>query len=183
MNGVSLQGLAVVLGGGAAQGAGASEVHRDREQQNKHRPDRPAEIQTVVMHDAPYGLGTDEAAGGHHEHDLDDGGKVLHLAVAIVVLLVGGPIGYTDAPQRDRCGDEIDAGVRGFAEHAKGTGEQPGDQLEQRDAARGHDRGQGGGALGRAALLHVGAGDGAHRLRIHGRCPCSTLTTGHTLVA
>ena len=84
------------------------------------------------------------------------GGEAFELAVAVVVLLVGGAVGDADGEEGDGGGDEVDAGVGGFGEHAERAGEDAGDELEQRDGRGGEHRGERGGALGVAAVLLFG---------------------------
>ena len=61
------------------------------------------------------------------------------LAVAVVVIFVGGPVGDLDREERDGGGDEIDGGVRGLGQHTERSGEDSGEQFEQRNNARGDD--------------------------------------------
>ena len=57
----------------------------------------------------------DPDAGGEHDAGLDEGGERLDLAVTVVVIFVGGPVGDLDGEERDGGGDEVDCGMRGFA--------------------------------------------------------------------
>jgi hypothetical protein len=110
----------------------------------------------VVEDDAADGLGDDPEAGDEHEAGLDEGGEALHLAVAVVVLVVGGAVGDLDGEEGDGGGDEIDGGVGGLGEHAERAGEKAGDQLEQGESEGRGDRDQSGGTLCGVGLLRRG---------------------------
>ncbi len=133
---IGLERIAALLDGDAMEGAGAGVVHGHGEQKDGEGPDGPAEVEMGVMHDAVDGGAGDPDAGAEHEDGLEGGGEALQLAVAVVVLLVGGHVRYADGEEGDGGGDEIDEGVRGLAEHAERAGEQAGEELEQRDAER-----------------------------------------------
>ena len=105
--------------------------------------------------DAVDGFGDDPDAGGEHDEGLDEGGERFDLAVAVVVVFVGGTVGDLDGEQGDDGGDEVDAGMRGFAEHAERAGEKAGEQFEQGDDAGGEDGENGGRALGGVGLLRL----------------------------
>src|ERR1700677_2635019 len=102
----------------------------------------------LAMNDAVYGFGEDPYAGGEHEDGFDGGGEAFDLAVAVGVAGVGGAVGDLDGEEGDGCGDEVDAGVGGFGEHAEGAGEEAGEELEESDTEGGEDGEERGGALG-----------------------------------
>ncbi len=88
----------MVLVGDAMEGAGAGEVDGDGEEKDEKGPDGEVEGEVLVEEDAADGLGDDPDAGGEHEDGFDEGGEAFDLAVAVVVVLVGGAVG--DAGRR-----------------------------------------------------------------------------------
>ena len=93
-------------------------------------------VRWVAEDEAVDGLVDDPDGGGEHEAGFDEGGEGFDLAVAVVVVFVGGAAGDLDGEEGDRRGDKIDGGVCGLGQHAERTGEQAGDELE-----RGNDGG------------------------------------------
>ena len=122
---------------------------------------------------AADGLGDDPDAGGEHEAGFDEGGEAFDLAVAVVVVFVGGAVGHLDGEEGEGCGDEVDGRVRGLGEHAEGPGEETGDELENGDE-EGSEYGEEGGRTLGGASRHVGP---ASRV-VSGRCAHGSDGTG-----
>ncbi len=115
MNGVGSERLGVDFRGDLPQGAGAGVVDHDREHEHDEGPDGEPKVEVMAAEeDAVDGLVDDPDGGGEHEAGLDEGGERLDLAVAIVVVFVGGAIGGAHGEEGDGGGDHIDAGMRGF---------------------------------------------------------------------
>ena len=108
VEGVGGESGGAVLARDAAQRARAAEVHHNRDQQHGEGPERGQQREMAVEDDAADGLVDDPRAGGEHDARLDEGGQRLHLAVAVVVHLVGGTVGDLDGEESDRRGDEVD---------------------------------------------------------------------------
>jgi hypothetical protein len=139
VDGVRGQGVRVVLGRDAAQGAGAGEVDQDGESQDQEGPDIQGQRKVVAEEDAVDGLIDDPEGGREHEAGFNEGGEAFDLAVTVVVIFVGGAVGHLDGEEGDGGGDEVDGGVRRLAQHAERAGEQAGEQLEQGDDRGGGD--------------------------------------------
>ena len=67
-----------------------------------------------MREEAAKGLGDDPERGAEHEDGFDEGGEAFDLAVAVVVVVVGGAVGDADGEEGDGGGDEIDGGVGGL---------------------------------------------------------------------
>ena len=169
VDGVGFEGFASGLVGDAVEFAGAGEVDGDGEEQDDEGPDGEFEGEVLAEDDAADGFGEDPDAGAEHEDGFDGGGEAFDLAVAVGVVVVGGAVGDLDGEEGDGGGDEIDAGVRGFGEHAEGAGEEAGEEFEERDAEGGEDGEERGGTLGlvRGCGL-LGRGRLTHGVMVHG---------------
>ena len=108
--------------------------------------------EVVVEDDAAERFADDPDAGGEHDAGFDECGEGFDLAVAVVVVLVGGTVGDLDGEEGDGGGDEVDGGVGGFAQHAERAGDDAGDEFEQGDEGGGEDGEDGGRALGGVRL-------------------------------
>ena len=94
------------------------------------------------------GLENDPDAGGEEEQGLEEGRQVLHFAVAVEVVAVGGPVRKADGePGHDR-GSEIEAGMGRLGENAEASRGQADNDLEPRESDRRQD-----GASGRRLLV------------------------------
>jgi len=91
-----------------------------------------------LVEDALEGLAGDPEAGAQHQKDLEGGGEAFELSMTVVVVLVGGAVGDADGDEGNGGGDEVDAGVRGLAQHAERPGEGTGNELEQGDGQGSH---------------------------------------------
>ena len=94
-----------------AEGAGAGEINHDGEGEDEEGPGAEGEREVIVEDDAVDGLVDDPDGGGEHEAGFDEGGEGLNLAVAVVVVVVGGAVCDLDGEEGDGGGDEVDAGV------------------------------------------------------------------------
>ncbi len=119
--------------------------------------------------EAANGFGHDPYAGGEHEAGFYKRRKALDLAMAVVVLLIGGTVGYLDREERDCSSDEVYGRVRRLGEHAQRSGEDARDEFKCCDEKRrehGEERGR---ALGGASIPIRPAGRIACGRRAHGR--------------
>ena len=82
------------------------------------------------------GFGDDPDRRPEHERDLDKGRQAFDLAMAVVVIFIGWPVGDPDRDQREHGGNQVDRRVRGFGQHAERPGDEASQQLE-----RGNNRG------------------------------------------
>ena len=169
VDGIGFECLAFGFARDAVKLARASEVNGDGEKECDERPDGELEGEVLPEEDAAYGFRKDPDAGGEHEDGFDGGGEAFDLAVAVGVIGVGGPVGDLDGEESDGGGDEVDAGVSGFGEHAERAGEDAGKEFEERDTQGGDDGEERGGTLramrGRGL---VGLGRCAHQVMLHG---------------
>jgi len=148
VNGVGFEGFAFGFGGDVVEPAGAGVVDGDGEEQNEEGPDGEREGEMLSVGDTTDGFGEDPDAGAEHEDGLDAGGEAFDLAVAVGVVGVGGSVGDLYGEEGDGGGDEVDAGVGGFGEHAEGAGEEAGEEFEKRDGEGGEHGEERGGTLG-----------------------------------
>ena len=98
------------------------------------------------------GLPRSRSDDEHEEGALAQRGQVLGLAVAVVVLGVGGPRRHAHREQRQQRRDEVGGRVRGLREQAQRAGDEARDELD-RDQERGRDD-----AERRCARAGVGVG-------------------------
>ena len=165
----------------AAKRTRAAEVDDDGDQQYGKGPERGQQRKMVVQQNAAEGLVDDPDAGGEHDAGLDEGCKRFHLAVAVVVLFVGGTVGNLDGEEGDGRGDEVDGGVGRLAQHSQRSGEQASDQLKQCDDRGGGNRKGRGGALRGvgmmpmvSACMAVGLMEGCYRFGRRCASVCET---------
>jgi hypothetical protein len=118
---IGFQRLAIVFGGDAAQGAGAPVVHRHGDQHNDKGPDRRLDINAAEKQ-AHNRFVDDPDAGQQQQAGFDEGRKVFHFAVAVLMVGIGGLVGDSDGQIGQRGGDEIQRGVRGLGENAQAAG-------------------------------------------------------------
>ena len=106
MQRVGLQRLALGLARGAMQRPGAPEIDGDIDQQNHERNRRDRRRRRAV---AQMADGLDHDAAGQHIEQGDDAERrqALDLAVAVVMLLVGGLVGNPHHQPGDDGGDQI----------------------------------------------------------------------------
>jgi hypothetical protein len=112
VDGVCGESVRSILACDAAEGARAGEIDGDGAEQHDEWCEGLPEREVVVEEDAVNRLGDQPDAGGKHDAGLDEGGEGLDLAMAVVVVLVGGAVGDLDGEEGDDGGDEVDAGVR-----------------------------------------------------------------------
>jgi len=139
VDGVGFESFALGLFGDALEFAGSGVVDGDGEKKRDEGPDGEFEGEVLAENDPANGFGEDPDAGGEHEDGFDAGGEAFDLAVAVGVACVGGAVGDVNGEECDGGGDEIDAGVCGLREHAERTGEETGDEFEERDGEGGED--------------------------------------------
>jgi len=115
MQRVGFERLTVVLGSDAAESAGAPPIDSHRDEHHGECPEgwfdfHVAEEQT---HDC---LVDDPDAGQQKQPGFHEGGEVLDLAVAVLVVGVGGLVGDSNGEVGEQGGDQIERGVRGLGE-------------------------------------------------------------------
>ncbi len=136
---VGFESLAFVLGGDAAESAGTPPIDGHRDEHHGECPDgwfdlNAAEEQT---HDR---FVDDPDAGQQKQAGFDEGGEVLDLAVAILMVGVGGLVGDSDREICEQGGDQIQSRVRGFGEDAEAARSDADDDLSAGDEEGGDNR-------------------------------------------
>ena len=115
MQGVGFESLAIVFGGDAAESAGAPPVDGHRDQHHGESPDRRLDF-NVAEEQAHDRFVDHPDAGQQKQAGFDEGGEVLDLAVAILVVGVGGLVGDSHGEIGEQGRDQIERGVCGFGE-------------------------------------------------------------------
>ena len=81
-----------------------------------------------------YGLPDDPDAREQQETGLEKCGKILHLAVAVLVFGVGRLVGNADGKEGENGRNQVQAGVRGLGENSQTSG-----RYTDRDLEPGND--------------------------------------------
>jgi len=125
---VGLQRRAGVLAGDAQERAGTGPV--DHEGERHHQEGPVIGVDRVVLHEEPlHRLDDDPEAGQQQEEGLHQGGEVLDLAVAVLVLRVRRAAGDADRQKREARGQQIESGVQRLGEDPQGVGSEPDHEL------------------------------------------------------
>ncbi len=132
MQRVGGQRLALGVARGAMQRPRAPEIHGDIDHQHDERDRRQRRRRRAFAQPAP---GLDQDAAGQHIEQGDDAerGEALELAVAVMMLVVGRPVGNPHHQPGDDGRDQVDRGVQRF-----GDQRQTADGDADREFGRGH---------------------------------------------
>ncbi len=152
MQGVGLERLARMLLRGLVKRARAEEVDDDRDAHDGERRGRRLDRVGLRAGKALDRLPDHHAAEHEQERGLGKRGQALHLAVAVMMLLVRRLVADAHREVGDYRGDEIDEGVGGFRQDRERAGSEPDRGLGDGQSRRGGDRGE------RDALLVGGHG-------------------------
>ncbi len=136
MQRIGFQCLAFGVVRGAMQRAGAPEIHRDIDQEHDKGDGRYFRRRRVLAQTAP---GFDEnAAGEHIQHrDHAERGDALELAMAVMMLLVGGAVGNPHHHPGDDGRDHIDRRVQGLRDQRETADRDADDELRRCHAGAG----------------------------------------------
>ena len=77
------------------------------------------ECEMPAMDDTANGFGGDPDGGAGHEQNFDPGRDAFEFSMSVIVLGVRGLVGDADGEQGEDGGEEVDAGMGGFAEHTE----------------------------------------------------------------
>ena len=132
MQRVGRQRLALGLVRRAMQRPGAPEIHRDIDQQHDEGDGRDRRRRRAFAQTAP---GFDQNAAGQHVEQRDDAQRrnAFELAVAVMMFLVGGPVGHPHHHPGDDGRDHVDRGVQRFRDQRETA-----DGDADREFGRGH---------------------------------------------
>jgi hypothetical protein len=170
VEGVGLQGLALVLLRHAVEGARAGDVHDDREDHDAEGPGVGVDGGLLRGEEAVDGLPDDPDARDEEQEGLEEGREVFDLAVAVGMAQVGGAAREPHGEEGHDGGGEVQPGVGRLGEDPEAAREEADRQL-----GAGEDDGRQHGAEGDDVLLVLGlrrAGVG-HRAGgvVHGGVP------------
>ena len=142
MQRIGLQRLARGFAGHAIEQAGAKEI--DHHRNGDHGEGRKRRLHDMALiAQQPLGRLPDHDAGQHEQQRrLGQRRHAFDLAVAVMVLLVGGLAGDAHGEIGHHRGAEIDERMRGFGQDGERAGENADHALCQRQAAGRGDRGQ-----------------------------------------
>ncbi len=150
---IGFERLAVVLGCDPAQGARSPEIHPHGDKHHDESGD--AGLDVDVMEEEPLdGFVDDPDTGEQEQAGFEEGRKIFHFAVSVLVIGVGGLVGDSNRHQGDDRGDQIERGMQRFRKYAQAAGGDAHHNFQRGDG----DRGQNGISRHRALF-------GAHRLR------------------
>ena len=99
-----------------------------------------ASTSLAAVGEAHDGRERDPGRGQDEDRGLAERREVLRLAVAVGVLVIGGPLGDADRVQRQQRGRRVDAGVHGLGEDAEAAGEEADEQLDGDEGERRAER-------------------------------------------
>ncbi len=153
VQGIGFQGLAVEFVGDPPQGARAPPVDAHGKKHDSKGRERRLDFYAQEKH-AQNGLVDYPDASNQKQTGLDEGRKILYLAMAILMVGVGRLVGDAYGKESDQGRNQVEAGVRGFGKNAETAG---GDS--HRDLEAGNDDGSEDGISGSGALFR------AHRFR------------------
>ena len=131
---------------------------------NMHGEGSDAGLDFDVVEEEPLdGFVDDPDTGEQKQAGLDEGGKVFHLAVTVLVIGVGRLVGDAHRHQGDDGGDQIKHGVQSFRKYAQAAGGYADDDFQSGDGERGQNGVSGHGALfGAHGLRTVNRGRSRH---------------------
>ena len=163
VQGIGLQGLAVVLVGDAAQPPRAPEIHHDRDAHHDERPDRRLDLDRVKEQPLARFVNNPDASQ-QQKSGFEEGGEAFDFAVTILVVGVGRFVGNANREVGDYSGNQIEPRMRRLRQDAQAAGSRADHYLHQRDADGRDDGIQRDGLL---LTLHLGDADSlAHTLRL-----------------
>ena len=128
MQRVCFEGLTAVLLGSAHQCSRAGYIYYYGDSHNQEAPIRDRD-RHIFEKEPSYGLVDDPDTGDQQKQGLDEGGEVLDLPVAIVMLTVRWPPGD---PNRQECNDrrnEVKTAVGRLRKETQAVSQQPHHQL------------------------------------------------------
>ena len=128
MQRVGFESLAFILGGDAAERAGTPPVDGHGNEHHGEGPDRGLDFD-VAEEQAHDRFVDHPGAGQQKQAGFNEGGEVFDLAVAVLVVGVGGLVGDSDGEIGEQRRDQIEGGVRGFGENAQAAGGDADDDL------------------------------------------------------
>ena len=99
---------------------------------DEHGPDAWLDLH-VMKEKTVHGLVDDPDAGEEEQAGFDEGGDVFDLAVAVLILGVGGQVADAHGIEGDDGGDQIERGVQGLGENAEAAAENADDEFEDGD--------------------------------------------------
>lgn len=177
---VGLERLAGVLVRHAAQRARAAVVENDRHGHHEHGPYVRLNLHGMEE-EALDRLIDDPYAGGKEQAGFDEGGDVLDLAVAVLVLRVGGQVTDAHREEGDDRGHQIERRVQRLGKDAEAAAHQAYDELEEGDR-NGHQHAVACHAmlLRTHAVVHRFGSCHAVRICGHGRVPCRYFLPQYT---
>jgi hypothetical protein len=139
MQGVGLQGLAVVFPGHPAERARAPYVHGDGEKHHGEGGSAGLDLHTAKEKALDRLVGN-PGASQQEQAGLKKGRKALHFAVAVLMIGISRLVGNAHGEKSDKGRDQVEAGVRGLGQNAQGARGQAHNNLQGGDAERGQDR-------------------------------------------
>ena len=142
MQGVRFQRLARSLGGDLVEQARAKEVDDDRGHHHPERPERRLDRVAVPAEQALQRLPDHDAGEQEQQRSLGQRRHAFDLAVAVVVLLVGGLAGNAHREIGHHRRDQIEQRMGGFRQDCERAGGEADHGLGHGQAPRRRDRGQ-----------------------------------------
>ena len=142
MQRVGGQRLALGVARGAMQRPRAPEIHGDVDQQHGEGNDGDHGRRRAFAQAAP---GFDQDAAGQHIEHRDDAERrqALDLAVAVMMFLVGGPVGHPHHQPGDDGRDHVDGGVQRLRDQRQRADRNPDHEFRRRHAGAGENRDRG----------------------------------------
>ena len=139
MQRVGGQRLALGVVRRAMQRAGAPEIHRDIDQQHDERDRRDGRRRRAFAQTA---VGFDQNAARQHIEQRDDAERrnAFELAVAVMMFLVGGPVGNPHHHPGDDGGDHVDRRVQRLGDQGETADGDADRELGRGHAGAGEDR-------------------------------------------
>ena len=121
VQGVGFQRLAVVFGGNASEDARAPPVEPHGKQHHGKGRDRRFDID-AAKEQTQRRFVDDPGTGQQKQAGFDECGKILDLAVTVLVVGVGGLVGDSDGEKCEQRSDQIEPGVSRFRQNAEAAG-------------------------------------------------------------
>ncbi len=132
MQRIGFQRLTVVFRRDASEGAGAPGVDCDGQQHNQKRGDTRFNFHAVEEQPLDRFI-NDPDASQQQQTGFDEGGKILELAVPVLVIGVGRLVGNPHRKKSHQRRDQIQSGVRSFRQNSQRAGGDPDNNFQAGD--------------------------------------------------
>jgi len=118
MERIGFEGFAGVLGGDDVKRTGAGQVNRQRDEENKDGHEAELNVHRM-KEEAREGFIDNVERSQDEQTGFDESGEIFKFAVAVRMTLIGGLVRNAHGKKRDHRGDQVEAGMQRFGEHAE----------------------------------------------------------------